>query len=165
MCSVKQSYQIIFITVTTFLLVALSPYVGMVLFGEYVFNVIPPTLAQFMLLMLIGKFSSVLLPACYIVMSILSKKKYYPAGLLSMVTLFFVLDICFFIMMWPYGIKGQGETYTVLFSLLNLFCFYLIYNLVSQYKKEKKRIFIYLANFLFMLTLTLVAFPWIGESL
>jgi hypothetical protein len=136
MCSVKQSYQIIFITVTTFLLVVLSPYVGMVIFGEYVFNVIPPTLAKFMLLMLIGKFSSVPLPACYVVMSILSQKKYYPAGLLSMVTLFFVLDIWFFIMMWLYGIKGQGETYTVLFSLLNLFCFYLIYNLVSQYKKE-----------------------------
>lgn len=154
-----------FFLLSTLILIVLSPYATTILFKSSMYDIIPPTILQFVLMTITGKFSLVILPAAYLLMSLICQKKHFPVVLFTVVTIFLVMNTYYFFTAWPYGIKYQGAVYTVLMTLINSLSFFLTYLFIWLYKKEKKVIFIYLANFLFMLTLTFLAFPWFGESI
>lgn len=154
-----------FLLLSTLILIVLSPYMNMVVLKNGIYDIVQPTLGQFSLLIFTGKFSLVILPTCYLVMSLLSKKKYYPISFGFIVTVVALTNTYFFIHAWSYGLQYQGLIYTIFIAFLNFICFFLVYTLLYQYKKGNKFIFIYIANFLLMLILTFVAFPWLGESI
>lgn len=103
--------------------------------------------------------------AFFIYASLNVHRKYFPSIFLGLVTLCAGLEAYWTTCNWHYGVKFQGLDFIHHSIVKNVICFLSIYILMGIYYKSRNTIFFHAAILLFCVTISIVAFPWLGESM
>lgn len=101
----------------------------------------------------------------FIYASINIHRKYFFSILVSLVTFCLGLEVYWMKRGWSYGLHFQGIEFLHHSIFKNIFFFSLIYILMGIYYKTRNMIFLHAAILLFCVTISIVAFPWLGESI
>ena len=147
---------------STLFLFIISPYPIVTL--SCIFS-IQPTVLQFLLLFHGKFFSFFIIPIFFLILSFFMKKKHYSVFIFSLTTLSLVINFSWIIYSWPFGIEYQGYFFTIIMTIINFFCFFTIYVSILYFKKTRRVFYLYFATLLLLTTLSLFAFPWLGESI
>jgi len=116
-------------------------------------------------LFLWGSFSFFITSILFALLSLSSGKKSYIYFFVVFVSILMIMNFLWIIHNWSYGLKFQGEYYTIIVTIANGIFFILLYSLVFIFEKTKKNQWIHAANFLFCLMLIFLMFPWLGENI
>ncbi len=103
--------------------------------------------------------------AFFIYASLNVHRKYFSSIFLGLVTLCAGLEAYWTTCNWHYGVKFQGLDFIHHSIVKNIICFLSIYILMGIYYKSRNTIFFHAAILLFCVTISIVAFPWLGESM
>ncbi len=76
-----------------------------------------------------------------------------------------ILDVYCFYTGWDYGIRYQGIKFLYHSVIKNIILFLMIYLFVWLYYIKRYRIFLHIALLIFCVTISIIAFPWLGESI
>lgn len=117
------------------------------------------------LMLFIWPFSGVIIPGLFIFSSIKAYKKYFLPTFVSVVTFTMFLDIYWISSGWKYGLNYQGINFLSYSVIANSIAFVLIYALLGTYYKTKKIIYLQPAILFFFITISVIAFPWLGERM
>lgn len=101
----------------------------------------------------------------FIYASINIHKKYFFSVFLGLVTFCLGLEVYWVKRGWSYGLHYQGLDFLHHSIVKNIVYFSLIYILMGIYYKTRNMAFLHVAILLFCITVSIVAFPWLGESI
>lgn len=97
--------------------------------------------------------------------SITINKKLFILFYVCFITLIMLLDTYCFISGWSYGLRYQGKDFLYHSVVKNSISFLAIYLLAGAYFYKHNAIFLHISLFIFCVTISTVAFPWLGESM
>lgn len=117
------------------------------------------------LILLFGFVFSFLPFIFFIYASINIHKKYFFSIFISLVTFCLGLEAYWMKRGWSYGLHYQELEFLYHSIAKNIICFSLIYILTGIYCKTRNIIFLRAAILLFCVTISVVAYPWLGESI
>jgi len=92
-------------------------------------------------------------------------KKIFIIFYICFVTLIMLLDIYCFISGWSYGLRYQGKDFLYHSVVKNSIAFFAIYLLLGAYFIKRHSHFLHVSLFIFCITISTIAFPWLGESI
>lgn len=160
--NLKETARFLWIFLGALYLFVVSPYFDGKSGFHLIWNV---NIFQFVLAMLLQPFSCFILPGLFVVFSVLMHKRKWRVFFIIFVFLLEALNVLWFYKAWPYGLKFQGERFTIFIALINLLCFAAILLLAWLGGRCKNTIFLHIATLGFFIVLAFVAFPWLGESI
>ena len=117
------------------------------------------------LIILFGFVFSFLPFVFFIYASINIHKKYFFSIFVSLVTFCLGLEVYWMKRGWSYGLHYQGLEFLHHSITKNIIFFSLIYILTGIYCKTRNVTFLHVAILLFCATISVVAYPWLGELL
>ena len=101
----------------------------------------------------------------FIIGSLNVHKKYFFLTFILLATAFAIYDVVFFYRGWGGGLHYQGLQF-LQYSMINAITYFvLIYSLIGAYCMTRRAIFLHMALLLFCVTITSIAFPWLGECM
>lgn len=103
--------------------------------------------------------------AFFIFASIKTEKRYFFLVFFLLVTLCALCNFFWIYNNWSYGLKYQRQAFLHHSLTQNIICFAIIYIFMGIYYKTRNALFHHPAILLFCVTLSIVAFPWLGETM
>lgn len=97
--------------------------------------------------------------------SITINKKLFLLFYVCFITVIMLLDVYCFISGWSYGLHYQGKDFLYHSVAKNSISFFTIYLLSGIYFVNRNPIFLHISLFIFCVTISTIAFPWLGESI
>lgn len=97
--------------------------------------------------------------------SLTVNKKIFILFYVCFITLIMLLDIYCFISGWSYGLRYQGKDFLYHSVVKNSIAFLAIYLLLGAYFAKRHSIFLHVSLFIFCITISTIALPWLGESM
>lgn len=115
------------------------------------------------LIILFGFIFSFLPFIFFIYASINIRKKYFFPIFSALITFCMFFDIYWFKRGWHYGAQFQGLDFIHHSIVKNIICFFSLYVFIGIYYKSRNIVFLHMALLLFCATISVVAYPWLGE--
>lgn len=123
-----------------------------------------PPIHVFVFSMFISFGYVLIMPGVYIILfSFLGDKKFFGKFVLMISIMFSILNMLYFLDAWKYGVKYQGEPYTLTVAVINIIGFLGVMTLAFLGLKRESKIMQYAANLLLFVLLSCFAFPLLGE--
>jgi hypothetical protein len=97
--------------------------------------------------------------------SLIVNKKLFMLFYVCFITLIMLLDIYCFISGWSYGFRYQGKDFLYQSLAKNSVSFLAIYLLLGAYFVKRHSVFLHISLLIFCVTISTIAFPWLGESI
>ena len=103
-------------------------------------------------------------PTLYLlVLKLLSPSKHFPKIVLSLVLVFGILNLLYFLSAWEYGIKYQGFGHTKIVAVENLVGFGIALLMAVIALNKRSKLLSLTTNLFLFVVLSWCAFPYLGE--
>lgn len=158
----RNIFEKIWVAFGSVLLLTMSLFFASI-FHLFYIKYLPVT--QFLLMFFLGPLSIFIIPGFFIYTSFKIHSKRFLSVFSFAVTLCWILDVFWMINGWAYGIRHQGLNFLINSIFENGILFLLLYVLISIYCKWRRVFLLHFAVLLFFITLSLFAFPWLGERM
>ncbi|MES2204520.1 MAG: hypothetical protein V4496_04780 [Pseudomonadota bacterium] len=121
---------------------------------------------EFVWLIISFSFAFNFLPLIFFIYAAINiHREYFPCIFLALTTLCAGLEAYYTKISLHYGVQFQGINFIHHSIVKNIIFFSLIYILTGIYCKTRNIAFLHVAILLFCITISIVAFPWLGESI